>query len=256
MEAIHEETRNGYDIKIVPDEYYSENPNDWGDTEVFLVAFHRDFSVERKGFGVEVCRELAQAKKNRDADYKEQCAEIEKEYHVFGLEAYIHSGVSLSLSNEGQYPDRQWDVSQLGLVFVSKKTARMHKKARALALGLLKTWNAVMSGSVYGYIVERDGEQLDSCWGYIEEEWNIEKTSVLAEARDIADWHYKNDPKRTIKQDSLEGVALGTIYKDEKGKEWKAIDNKVTKAQHNALKAKAKKLGISVSEFIRSMIKL
>ena len=225
MEAIHEETRNGYDIKIMPDEYYSDTPEKWGDTEVFLVAFHRDFSVEQDGYGVEVCRELALPKKERDEDYKEQCAEIEKEFHVFGLEAYIHSGVSLSLSNEGQYPDRKWDVSQLGLVFVSKKTARIHKKARELALGLLKTWNAILGGNVYGYIVERDGEQLDSCWGFIEDEWDIKKTQVLAEARDIADWHYKNDPKRTMKQYSLGAVPLGTLYKDEKGREWKAIDN-------------------------------
>lgn len=35
-----------------------------------------------------------------------------------------------------------------------------------------------------------------------------------------------------------------------------AIYIKVTKAQHNALKAKAKKLGISVSELIRSVIGL
>jgi len=225
MEAIHTEDRNGYTIKIVPDEFYSETPNDWGDTEVFLVAFHRDFTVNVDGFDIETVRAVANKGKYDDGSKCERAKEILHDYHVFGLEAYIHSGVSLSLSYEGQYPDRKWDVSQLGLVFVSKKTTRVHKKARELALGLLKTWNAILEGSVYGYIVERDGEQLDSCWGFIEEEWNIEKTQVLAEARDIADWHYKNDPKRTMKQDSLGAVPLGTIYKDEKGREWKAIDN-------------------------------
>lgn len=198
METIHTEQYKGYTIKIVPDDCY-ETPDDWGDDGLFLVSFHRDFTVERDGFSKDVCVELMQEKKNRDEDYKEQCAEIEKEYHVFGLEAYIHSGVSLSLSYTGNYPDRKWDVSQVGLVFVSKKETRYTKKAEEMAKKLLKTWNACLEGSVYGFIVEdEEGERVDSCWGYIETEWDIQKTEVLKQARESADYYAKKRLEKHI----------------------------------------------------------
>lgn len=200
LETVHTEERNGYTINIYPDYDYQDNPSDWGDTEVFLVAFHRDFTVDVDGFDIETVRAVANGGKYEDGSKCERAKEILHEYHVFGLEAYIHSGVSLSLSNEGNYPDRQWDVSQLGVVFVSKKQERLKKKARERALGLLKTWNAILEGSVYGFVVERDGEQLDSCWGFIEEEWNIEKTHVLKEARDMADWNYKEAVKKHVEE--------------------------------------------------------
>lgn len=193
QETIYEENKLGYTIKIYPDYDTDQNPNDWGNTDVFLVAFHRDFTVERDGYGVEVCRALADKKYAEKDSYEyERAREIEKEYHVFGLEAYIHSGVSLSLSNEGNYPDRRWDVSQLGLVFVSKKNCtRFRKKAHGYAEDLLEKWNAVLSGSVYGFVVEKDGEHVDSCWGFIEKGWNIEDSYVLAEARSVVEHEYK-----------------------------------------------------------------
>lgn len=199
-ETIHEEERNGYTIKIYPDYYYQETPNDWGDDEMFLVAFHRDFTVDRKGFDLETVRAVANGGKYEDGSKNEYALDILHDYHVFGLEAYIHSGVSLSLSYEGNYPDRRWDVSQLGMVFVSKKQTRFKKKAREYALGLLKTWNAVLEGSVYGFVVEKDGDTVDSCCGFIETEYPIEKTSVLKEARSSADWYFKDSLKKHIEK--------------------------------------------------------
>jgi hypothetical protein len=194
METIHEETRNGYSIKIYPDYDYSETPDDWGNDDVFLVAFHRDFTVERDGFDIETMRAVMNGGKYEDGSKHERAQEILHDYHIFGLEAYIHSGVHLSLSHEGNYPDRQWDVSQLGCVMVEKKSARMKKTARERALGLLETWNAVLEGSVYGYVVEDETHGTtfnESCWGYIETEYPIEKTYVLQEARSVADYAYK-----------------------------------------------------------------
>lgn len=197
QETVHTEERNGYTINIYPD-YNSETPDHWGDTDVFLVAFHRDFTVERDGFGVETMRAVMNKGKNEDGEKDERALEILHDYHVFGLEAYIHSGVSLSLSYEGGYPDRQWDVSQLGCVLVSKKEARLRKTAHTRAKGLLETWNAVLSGSVYGFVVEKDGEHLDSCWGFIETGWDMEKSYVLKEARDTADWYYHDAVKKHV----------------------------------------------------------
>jgi hypothetical protein len=78
---------------------------------------------------------------------------------------------------------------------VEKKSARMKKTARERALGLLETWNAVLEGSVYGYVVEDETHGTsfnESCWGYIETAYPMEKTYVLQEARSAADYAYKN----------------------------------------------------------------
>lgn len=198
QETIHEEERAGYTIKIYPDYDYQDTPDKWGDDGMFLVAFHRDFTVERDGFGVETMRAVMNKGKDEDDEKDERAMEILHDYHVFGLEAYIHSGVSLALSQGGNYPDRRWDVSQLGVVMVSKKEFRLRKTAHAQALELLKSWNACLSGSVYGFVVEKDGEHVDSCWGFVETEYPIEKTYVLAEARSTADWNYKDSLKKHV----------------------------------------------------------
>jgi len=75
--------------------------------------------------------------------------------------------VVLALSHEGNFPDRQWDVSQLGAVLISKKEARSRKKAKELVQALIETWNQYLSGDIWGYIIEdKNGEVVGSCWGF------------------------------------------------------------------------------------------
>jgi len=222
-DPIYQEEKQGLVLKIYQDTDSQDSPDDWGDEGLFLVGYHRDFTVTGKEFIPEAQRERSEHKsyctkcfqrnftsvketgtkcgkcgenarvdkvfyktayrdkipqklaqnivnKGIDVDYNEPDEEAKryiKEYHIFGLEAYIHSGVVLALSHEGNFCDRQWDVSQLGLVFVSKKEARTRDKARTLALGLIETWNDYLSGNVYGYVIEdAQGTHFDSCLGY------------------------------------------------------------------------------------------
>lgn len=153
--------------EIYQDEHY-DSPSEWGDTDVFLVGFHPNFSVEAEGFSKEVCEMIGEKPKDiYDESIWERVAQIKREYHVFGLEAYIHSGVVLALSREGTFPDRQWDVSQLGLVFVLKEAFKTKSEARKAALSLIETWNQNLSGDVYGYVIREEGEEdwCDSLWG-------------------------------------------------------------------------------------------
>jgi hypothetical protein len=127
-----------------------------------------------------------------DEDALEFCKDFRKKYHVFGLEAYIHSGVSLALSREGNFPDRQWDVSQLGCVFaeiaefgsggVEFKNTR--EQSRLKALSLIKSWNYCLSGDVYGCVLEtydKNKKQIDqdSCWGFYGYEYAKEELKTF-----------------------------------------------------------------------------
>lgn len=173
----------GIEIEIIPDEN-CESPNEWGDDGVFLVGYHRRFWVERKDIiSKDIAIDILRGEKNWGTE------QVTKKYWCFGLEAYIHSGVVLALSNCGDFCDRQWDVSQLGLVLVSKKESRLSKRAREYAEGLIETWNQYLSGDVYGYNIEQLNE---SCWGYYGED------VCLQEAKSIVDWHLEEHRKKRI----------------------------------------------------------
>lgn len=165
-DPIYTEEKEGIVIKIFNDDD-SQSPSADGDTGLFLVGYHRSFWVDApkdsKGYRLFEKNELA-AHLQSNKTYKS----LFSPYHIFGLEAYIHSGVSLALSFEGNFPDRQWDVSQLGAVFVSKKEWPDKKRAREAALSLISQWNDHLSGNVYGYKIETiDGQELDCCWGFV-----------------------------------------------------------------------------------------
>lgn len=144
----------GLVVKLIQDSD-AQSPREYGDTGLFLVANHRDFYVPEPG------------EKRVNGDFESLVERWKKTHWIFPLEAYIHSGVVLALSHEGNFPDRQWDVSQLGAVFAAKDEWRLRKSARKAAQGYVETWNQYLSGDVYGVVIEDEaGNDLESCWGF------------------------------------------------------------------------------------------
>ncbi len=201
-------TETGYEARYLAQDSDPMSPQEDGENALFLVGYHRDFHVEApKAFhklpeGVkrepgdkghllftkqEVINIMTEGK---DLDPCEDVSLMNvkdalKKYHVFGLEAYIHSGVVLALSREGNFPDRQWDVSQLGAVFVAKSEWPTSAKARKMALSFIETWNEYLSGDVYGIVKETYNEakeqlDVDHCWGFYGHKYALEalKTEI------------------------------------------------------------------------------
>jgi len=188
-----------YHINIYQD-IDAQSPEEWDDNSVFLVGFHRQFSVNVEGFSKEVCQMLFEKPSDiYEESLRERVKQIKREYHFFGLEAYIHSGVVLALSREGNFVDRQWDVSQLGVVFVSKKEAKNRAKAKKLAKVLIEEWNDALSDNVYGYRIE---ETDDSCWGFF---GDYRKSGLIENAQgDIENAiKLKNDNKDCPHEDNI-----------------------------------------------------
>ncbi len=181
MENPHyEEKYKGFNIKIYQDEDYSAS--DDKDENRFLVGYHRSFWVEppKDLFSKE---ELIAYFKKDKAGYD---ATLFKKYHVFALEAYIHSGVRLALANEGNFPDRQWDVSLVGAVLLAKEEWKTKAKAKKSAQSFIEYWNDVMSGNVWGYRVEdEEDNEVESCWGYVGDYDG--KDGMLDEVKSIVD---------------------------------------------------------------------
>jgi hypothetical protein len=261
MYKAHEEMYRGYQINVYQDEN-AESPDTWKDDVLFLVGYHRNFTVDRgerqmitifreeefkngdkrayaDGYGWKsldeakaqnlinkqvrrgkyvpgISQELAVAIAGNDEDYSCEVKEYRDKYHIFGLEAYIHSGVSLSLSHEGNFPDRRWDVSQLGLVFVSKEDWPEADQARTAATGVIEEWNQNLGGEVYGYMIgvaddpdDPDTEYSDEggCWGYY---GDADDGEIIVQAKAEIDSMIEADEKKGIAQ--MDGMDLIEVY--------------------------------------------
>lgn len=145
---------------LIERDEHASSPSEYGDEGLFIVANHRQFYVPAPG------------EKRVPNSANEVVDKYSDTHHVFGLEAYIHGGVVLALNGEGNFPDRQWDVSQVGFVFASKAEWTNRADARKAVLGKVEEWNQYLSGDVWGYIIENDeGYDVDSCWGFYGEEY-------------------------------------------------------------------------------------
>lgn len=162
METIN---YKGFEIEIVPDESY-ESPQDWGDDSLFLVGFHRDFTVTTD-----------------DIKEPSNIDEYKNAYWILPLYAYIHSGVALSLSDAKYLFNCRWDSCQVGAVLASKKEFKTIEEAYRVGKGLVDTWNDCLSGNVWGYNVDEIGA---SCYGYY---GDYEKSGLIEDAKSEIDFY-------------------------------------------------------------------
>lgn len=204
----------GHVIEIHRDDD-AESPNNWWDEGVFLVYEHRQFHVEREGFDPRLIADYL------NSPEEDQVNSVYKNYRIYPVEAYIHSGVALKLF-DGKKTCR-FDSSVTGFVLISKEKIdcdlqRNHNKQlrdktdeeiyRHFAQGLLDTWNQYLSGDVYGFETYRvkkcsscgneEKTFMDSCWGYYGDDH--EASGLLDEARGEIDSRINNEQKAKRKE--------------------------------------------------------
>ena len=131
---------------LIKQDSFAENP-DIDSDDLFLVYDHRDFCVERKEFYPPEINDYL----NGDTDYDFS------NFWIFPVYAYIHSGVNLSLSHNGD----KWDTSMRGYVLVNKNIREDFNEelAKNYAEDLIKEWNMYLSGDVY----ELEIYKFDTC---------------------------------------------------------------------------------------------
>lgn len=159
----------GYKIEVKHDSD-PESPNDWGCYECFLVYQHRNFNIERDGFypqNIHSYLEILNIIKNHSNLTTEQLGEYNDElsaytdynkgYFIFPVEAYIHSGVSLSLFKG--HEQCRFDSSVTGFILVARDYADDNaEQAESFAEGLITDWNHYLSGDVYGFAIYENQE--------------------------------------------------------------------------------------------------
>jgi hypothetical protein len=115
------------------------------------------------------------------------------EKHIVWLPLYLydHSGITIST---GAF-SCPWDSGQVGFTFMTRETIlketgrkRLDKQARDWAVKMLEAecniYDDYLTGNCWGYVIEgADGEELESCWGFLgDPEYCEEEACWAAEA--------------------------------------------------------------------------
>jgi len=136
----------------------------------------------------------------KSAEQDAEIARMVRDGEAYGLPvwAYVHSGstIKAALTNPFGCP---WDSGRSGWAYVMKDKALKEfgrklpsRKLKFRILDVLKgeveTFNQWLNGDVYGYRIELNGEQVDSCWGMYGLEETVKEVTLLLEleARRIA----------------------------------------------------------------------
>lgn len=160
-EPVEQAERDGYSIKIYQDED-AESPREWDNLGTMLCV-HRRYDLGDK-----------------HAMSPSEIQALVERPDVIALPLYLydHSGLAMSTrSFIGRAQHAEWDSGQVGFIYVTLAKVReeysvkkVSKKCRELVIRYLenevKTYNQYLQGDVYGFTVEKDGDVVDSCWGF------------------------------------------------------------------------------------------
>ena len=128
-----------------------------------------------------------------------------KNFHFIPISYYEHSGISINPMEFDTIPSensiRGWDRGFFGFYAVEKD----NKEVKGMTLGKIEEilrseideLSAWMNGECYGYIVyDADGEEKESCWGYIGEEGYevmMDEAKGYCDAHEVCSFRLKVD---------------------------------------------------------------
>lgn len=200
----------------------------------------RDKEMEKEEESEKEYDEEKQAKMQKEIDELEEEIEdlagkrLEREYYIFPVYAYIHSGVYLSLSNSAQGGGyMSWDTSLKGTIFADKNQFESEKDARQEAENIINDWNKILREEVFQVkIEETDNEEKNDVVGGVV---GIENAREVAEEM----LGMENEQKMT-KQDTLNNL-------NDKLKE---LDEMIEKISNEELKHNLRRNVISMEKIL------
>jgi len=162
---LYKEVQDGSVMLKVYYDNDAENPREW-DNLSKMVCFHRRYSLgDKHNYRVldyHSWEDLKNAiKKDNDVAV------------ILPLYMYEHSGITIS-TTPFSCP---WDSGQIGWVYITKEDIRKEynikrvtkkyiEKATKILLSEVKVYDDYLRGETYGFVLEKDGEEIDSCWGF------------------------------------------------------------------------------------------
>jgi len=172
---IFEEVHKGHTIKIFHDTD-PISPRDWDNLGTLICGHTRynlgdshEFSDARE-FLLDLCSI------SEISDLSEDQLVRRAEKHAVMLPVYLYDHSGLAMNTTGFHCP--WDSGQFGYIYSTLETIREEYDVRRVTAALrekiaqvlkqeVDTYGDYLSGNVYGYVVEMDDDEIDSCWGFI-----------------------------------------------------------------------------------------
>lgn len=119
------------------------------------------------------------------------------------ISMYEHSGISLWLGSKWSHFDAQWDCSEVGICYCEKEkilkewpdTTNWREKAGEVMSCEMEVYDKYVQGMVYGFVTTNpDGEDIDSCGGFYEED------EAIQEAKDAIDCDIEREAEKAVER--------------------------------------------------------
>jgi hypothetical protein len=168
--------------QIVPD-HDPMDPREW-DNLGTMVCFHKRYNLgdkhnysDPRDFLVTLLGEFGK-------DFNDLVQKFYDRFFVLPLYLYDHSGLSMHWSDDTYPFNCQWDVSQVGWIYVTReqltKEGIDHSRAFEILKGEVETYNQFLTGDVWGIqIFDDEGEMVDSSYGYYGYKYAEEEAAEL-----------------------------------------------------------------------------
>ncbi|ASM75637.1 hypothetical protein SULPSESMR1_03594 (plasmid) [Pseudosulfitobacter pseudonitzschiae] len=187
-DLVYEEAYQGHIIKIYHDPD-AESPREWSNLGT-LICWHRRYRLgdsHQFDSPEAFLRILAGISDQCDLTMNQLGDRAGRKAILLPVFLYDHSG--LAMNTIGFHCP--WDSGQVGFIYVTLEEVRkvfgvkrvtkaLREKAEDILRGEIVTYDAYLGGRVYGYVIERDGEEVDACWGFVGDY----ETGCLPEARE------------------------------------------------------------------------
>jgi hypothetical protein len=155
----------GYTIRVELDTNPRSPRED--DNITKMICFHKRYDLGDK-------HDYKHDDYNSWEEMEKAIIKAEKPAIIKPLYMYDHSGITIKTSPFSC----PWDSGQIGFVLITKEQAKKefaYKRITKKAIeqldknleGEVKDYDAYVRGDIWGYIIEKDGEHVDSCWGFI-----------------------------------------------------------------------------------------
>jgi len=172
---IYEEAHEGHTIKIYHDTD-AESPRDW-DNLGTLICGHRRYRLgddHSHDDAHTFLRDLSGISHDTDLSVDQLFKRAERHAVILPVYLYDHSGLAMNTSGF----HCPWDSGQVGFIYATLQTIRkeygivrvsaaLREKVAAVLKQEVATYSDYLGGNVYGYVVEDEYEEVDSCWGFI-----------------------------------------------------------------------------------------
>jgi hypothetical protein len=170
---IHEETQNDHVIKIFHDPD-PESPREW-DNLGTITCWHRRYRLgDKHDFEdpQECLRSLGCADET-DLELNALFERATRQAVILPLYLYDHSGITMNTTGF----HCPWDSGQVGYTYatledvrkeysVQRVSAQLRARVAKLLVQEVARFDDFITGNCYGYVVSKDEEQVDACWGY------------------------------------------------------------------------------------------